>query len=88
MTKQVCTAWDEMMGPMPLRSSIQQAPRREVVARTGPRLSADDQQRLIGLLAIGLERWLARAREGEPSLNSGAPGAIYGRHPTNEVTCG
>src|SRR4051812_46500684 len=76
-------------GPaMPRKGSIQQAPRREVVVRAGPPLSADDQQRLVGLLAVGLERWLGRMREGEPSLNGGGERAMYACHPNAEVTHG
>jgi len=73
---------------MPRSGSIQRAAARRVVVCDGPRLSAEERGRLVSLLASGLERYLERAQSGSGLLNHDAGGAMYVRHPDDEVTRG
>jgi hypothetical protein len=71
---------------MPRSTGITRSAGRPLVVRHGAPLTGERQQLLIQLLATGLERFLGHANA-EPGLwNSGAPGVMYERHPTDEVT--
>jgi hypothetical protein len=73
---------------MPRSTGISQSAGRSVVVRHAAPLTDERQQQLVQLLAAGLERFLAHAIAAPELLNSGAPGVMYERHPTDEVTHG
>jgi hypothetical protein len=73
---------------MPRSTGISRSAGRPVVVRHAAPLMGERQQRLVQLLAAGLERFLAHEKTDRGLLNSGASGVMYGRHPTDEVTHG
>jgi hypothetical protein len=73
---------------MPRSTGISQSAGRRVLVRAAAPLSVDRQQRLVQLLAAGLERFLAHQSAEPGMLTPAAPGVMYGRHPTDEVTHG
>jgi hypothetical protein len=73
---------------MPRSTGISQSAGRQVVVRAAAPLTSDRQQRLIQLLAAGLERFLARQTPEPGLLNAGAPGVMYVGHSDDEVAHG
>jgi hypothetical protein len=61
---------------------------RPVVVRHGAPLTGERRQRLIQLLAAGLERFLAHQTPEPGLLNAGAPGVMYVGHSDDEVAHG
>jgi hypothetical protein len=70
---------------MPRSTGISQSAGRTVMVRAAAPLTSERQQRLVQLLAAGLERFLACQSVESGLLNAGAPGVIYVGHSDDEV---